>query len=158
MFSLIVACDSKNGIGKNGKLPWNLPEDLRRFKNITNKSNIIMGRKTWESLPIKPLPNRHNIVISHTLKSVQGATVCKDLQSALKCLENTQTYIIGGSYVYNETMNHPDCGDIIITRVFGNFECDTFINKPPDNFICIFKSEIQTNNNVEFQTEIWSKI
>ena len=61
---LIWAQDSNAGIGKNGKLPWHVTEDLKNFKKITLNSTIIMGRKTWDSLPIKPLPNRRNIVLS----------------------------------------------------------------------------------------------
>lgn len=72
MFSIIVAADINNGIGKNGKLPWNIPDDLRIFRTITTNSTVIMGRKTWESLPVKPLKNRHNIVISNTLDLLDG--------------------------------------------------------------------------------------
>ena len=61
---LIWAQDNNGGIGLNGKLPWHISEDLKNFKKITSNSTIIMGRKTWDSLPIKPLPNRENIVMS----------------------------------------------------------------------------------------------
>ena len=64
---LIWAQDGNGGIGKNGKLPWHVSEDLKNFKKITLNSTVIMGRKTWESLPVKPLPNRENIVLSKTL-------------------------------------------------------------------------------------------
>ena len=63
---LIWAQDVKRGIGTNGKLPWHIPEDLKNFKKITSNATIIMGRKTWDSLPVKPLPNRRNIVLSKT--------------------------------------------------------------------------------------------
>ena len=63
---LIWAQDSNGGIGKDGNLPWHISEDLKNFKNLTIESPIIMGRKTWESLPIKPLPKRRNIVLSHS--------------------------------------------------------------------------------------------
>lgn len=165
MFSVIVACDDKYGIGKNGTLPWYLPNDLRRFRAITNGCNIIMGRKTWESLPQKPLKNRHNIVLSKTLvnkQELQDLTICPDLESALKIcssyqLETIQTYIIGGSSIYNEAMQHPNCRDIIVTRVLGDFSCDTYIDKIPDNYICVFKTEVQKDNNINYITEIWSK-
>ena len=61
---LIWAQDKNGGIGKDGKLPWHISEDLINFKKITSNNTIIMGRKTWESLPKKPLPNRRNIVLS----------------------------------------------------------------------------------------------
>ena len=61
---LIWAQDNRGGIGENGNLPWHISEDLKNFKKITSGSTIVMGRKTWESLPIKPLPNRDNIIMS----------------------------------------------------------------------------------------------
>ena len=65
---LIWAQDKDGGIGKNGKLPWYIKEDLQNFKNITINQTIIMGRKTWDSLPLKPLPKRRNIVLSHFIQ------------------------------------------------------------------------------------------
>ena len=65
---LIWAQDINSGIGKNGKLPWHISVDLKNFKKITLNSTVIMGRKTWESLPIKPFPNRENIVLSSKIK------------------------------------------------------------------------------------------
>ena len=62
--TLIVAMDSNNGIGKNGCIPWHVPEDLVHFKQYTNGKTVVMGRKTWESLPVKPLPNRDNIFLT----------------------------------------------------------------------------------------------
>ena len=69
---LIWAQDSNGGIGKKGSLPWYIPEDLKNFKKLTQNSTIIMGRNTWESLPIKPLPKRRNIVISsHNITDIE---------------------------------------------------------------------------------------
>ena len=65
---LIWAQDTNGGIGKNGKLPWHISEDLKKFKSLTYNSTVIMGRKTWDSLPIKPLPNRRNFVLSRQKK------------------------------------------------------------------------------------------
>ena len=64
---LIWAQDLNGGIGKDGKLPWHISEDLKNFKKITSNHPVIMGRKTWDSLPIKPLPNRRNIILSNSL-------------------------------------------------------------------------------------------
>ena len=63
---LIWAQDKNGGIGKDGKLPWHISEDLKNFKKITSNHPVIMGRKTWDSLPIKPLPNRRNIILSNS--------------------------------------------------------------------------------------------
>ena len=82
---LIWAQDKNGGIGKDGKLPWHISEDLKNFKSLTLHSTIIMGRKTWESLPIKPLPDRNNIVLSKTKKI--GSITYKNFQ---ECLEEDQ--------------------------------------------------------------------
>ena len=83
--NMIWAQDINNAIGKDGDLPWRIPEDLKNFKNITNNATIIMGRKTWDSLPIKPLPNRRNIVISSMeqkdVESYTSIEKCIDFKS-----------------------------------------------------------------------------
>ena len=82
--ALIVARDRKGAIGKNGTLPWSLPDDLQLFKNITLDKPIIMGRKTWESLPRKPLPGRQNIVLTrHWNYAAPGARVYSNMNAAL---------------------------------------------------------------------------
>ena len=82
---LIWAQDENGGIGKNGKLPWYISEDLKKFKKITSNSTIIMGRKTWESLPMKPLPNRDNIVLSSTAQN--NVTTYKSYKECLNQLK-----------------------------------------------------------------------
>ena len=76
---LILACDLKGGIGYQNKLPWHIPLDLSRFKSLTKNGVVVMGRKTWESLPKKPLPNRVNVVISNTLKDLDNAIVLPNI-------------------------------------------------------------------------------
>ena len=94
---LIWAQDKNGGIGKNGKLPWHISEDLKNFKKITLNSTIIMGRKTWESLPIKPLPNRENIVLSTTLDD--DILIFKSYEDCIKDLQKRtvpKVFVIGG--------------------------------------------------------------
>ena len=82
--SIIVAMDEKSGIGKNGKIPWHIPEDLKHFKQITSSHPVIMGRKTFESIG-KPLPNRTNIVVTRELGyKAEGATVVHSLEEGIK--------------------------------------------------------------------------
>ena len=101
IIALIWAQDKNGGIGKDGKLPWHVSEDLKNFKNITLNSTIIMGRKTWESLPIKPLPNRENIILSKTLNND-----ILTFKSYDNCMANLQTraipkvFVIGGRSMY----------------------------------------------------------
>ena len=98
---LIWAQDKNGGIGENGKLPWYISEDLKKFKKITLGSTIIMGRKTWDSLPIKPLPKRDNIVLSSTKQA--GVATYNSLDNCLNQLKKQQlqkVFIIGGRSIY----------------------------------------------------------
>ena len=98
---LIWAQDKNGGIGKNGKLPWHIPEDLKNFKKITSNCTVIMGRKTWDSLPVKPLPNRNNIVISRSLQ--KNVTTYKSYNECIKQLNKNnieKAFIIGGRSIY----------------------------------------------------------
>ena len=76
---LILACDLNGGIGYKNKLPWYIPLDLKRFKNLTQNGVVVMGRKTWESLPKKPLPKRVNVVVSKTLQPLDEAIVLPNI-------------------------------------------------------------------------------
>ncbi len=99
---LIWAQDKNKGIGANGKLPWHIPEDLKNFKKITSDSIIIMGRKTWESLPIKPLPNRRNIVLSKTKNmKMENFNSYEECIAKLKLENVDKIFIIGGRSIYN---------------------------------------------------------
>jgi dihydrofolate reductase len=104
---IIIAALSENRvIGKGGALPWSLPEDLRHFKALTLGCPCIMGRKTWESLPRRPLPGRENIVISATPGNHgQGAVVCPSLEAALLyAAPFPRIFICGGESVYTQAM------------------------------------------------------
>ena len=103
---LIWAQDVKRGIGANGKLPWHIPEDLKNFKKITSNSTVIMGRKTWDSLPLKPLPNRRNIVLSKTKNlNIETFSSYESCVKKLNIEKNKKVYIIGGRSVYEMFFN-----------------------------------------------------
>lgn len=106
MISIIAAVDRRMGIGYENKLLFWLPNDLRRFKALTTGNTIIMGRKTFESLPKGALPNRRNVVLSsHADTHCPGAEVFTSLEDALKsCAEDEQVYIIGGASVYRQAL------------------------------------------------------
>tara|TARA_Y100001960_G_scaffold212505_1_gene221898 strand:- start:10 stop:474 length:465 start_codon:yes stop_codon:yes gene_type:complete len=98
---LIWAQDETGGIGKNGKLPWHISEDLQNFKKITLGSPIVMGRKTWDSLPFKPLPKRRNIVLSS--RAIKGVEVYNSIADCYNQLEQDSVekiFIIGGRSIY----------------------------------------------------------
>ena len=113
---IIVAVDEKNGIGKGGKLPWHFKSDMAFFKDVTTrtsdpskKNTVIMGRKTWESLPVKfrPLPDRENRVVTHSLDyGALGARTCTSLEKSLSEIgENIEKiFIIGGAEIFKQAM------------------------------------------------------
>jgi dihydrofolate reductase len=125
--SLVVAIARNNGIGKDGKLPWHLPNDMKHFKNVTWAMPVIMGRKTFESLT-KPLPGRKNIVLSRQsgLKA-DGAIVVKTIEDALFVASQTdakEAMVIGGGEIYRSVFDRAK--KIYLTRVEGEPEADTF--------------------------------
>lgn len=103
----IIAAVARNGaIGNENKLLYWLPNDLKRFKTLTTGHTIVMGRKTFDSLPKGALPNRRNVVLSRTVLSLPGAEVFTDLQSALaSCSSDEEVYVIGGASVYSQAIS-----------------------------------------------------
>ena len=103
IISHVVALSNNRVIGKDNDLPWKLKRDLQHFKNYTTGKTIVMGRKTYESIG-RPLPNRRNIIISSTIRSIDGAEVFSSLEAALEALKHEDEIIItGGSYLFNDT-------------------------------------------------------
>ncbi|MCH8489303.1 MAG: dihydrofolate reductase [Oceanicaulis sp.] len=105
--ALVVAVARNGVIGRDGDLPWRISSDLKRFKQVTRGKPVVMGRKTWDSLPRKPLPGRVNIVISRTLAEAPGALVRRDLDAALEAAQAAaladsaaEICIIGGAQIY----------------------------------------------------------
>lgn len=126
---LIVAVDDKGGIGKGGTLPWNLPEDMAFFKELTQGGIVIMGRGCFESIPEKfrPLPNRLNVVLTR-FKDAQypGCLVHNSILDLLEddyIVSKSNVWVIGGSQIYDSFINIVD--EMYITHVNGNFNCDT---------------------------------
>lgn len=127
ILSIIVAIGKNNEIGGGNDLLWHLPADLKHFKEITTGHSIIMGRKTFESLPKGPLPNRRNIVISRNpdLK-IEGAEVYSSLDHALlKVMDEEEVFIIGGAQIYRHAF--PDADKLYLTEVYAEFpQADVF--------------------------------
>jgi len=123
---LVVAASENNVIGKDGALPWRIPADLKRFKALTLGHPCIMGRKTWDSLPRKPLPGRTNIVVTRNVNfAAEGARVAHSLNDALAIArEETPAAImvIGGEALYREALPFADV--VYLTRIDGFFEGD----------------------------------
>ena len=129
---LIVAVDKNNGIGKQGKLPWHVPEDLKYFKRETLGATVIMGRVTYDSIG-SLLPKRENIVISrHGRIAARVPTVASLAQAFERAKINgtSKVFVIGGKQIYKQAL--PFCNTIMLTRIPGDYGCDTFF--PELNF------------------------
>jgi dihydrofolate reductase len=124
--SIIVAIAENNAIGKNNQLLWKLSDDLKRFKKITTGHKVIMGRRTFLSLPNGPLPDRTNIVISDVPdESFEGCLMAGSVEEVLTFLEDDEeTFVIGGGMVYKQFLPH--ARTLYLTRVEHVFDADTF--------------------------------
>ena len=123
--TIIAAAASNNALGKDNKLIWHLSKDLQHFKTLTNGHAVIMGRRTFESMP-RALPNRTNIVITRQSDyQAENITVTSSLSEALTIAKNDpRPFIIGGGEIYKQSMSVAD--EIELTRVHANFDADTF--------------------------------
>lgn len=124
--TLILVMDNDFAIGKNGGLLCSLPEDMKHFRGTTKDSIVVMGRKTYESFPKRPLPNRENLVLSHSVKELDGARVFGDISALLEYVKGAdrQVFVIGGGEIYKQL--EPYCNEALITRVYENFGGDVF--------------------------------
>ena len=160
MITIIVAASENDVIGNNNKLIWHLSKDLIRFKNLTKGHHVIMGRKTFESMP-KALPNRTNVVITRNKNyTAENITVVDSLENALKvCKDDPQPFIIGGGEIYRIGLTYAK--RIELTRVYHNFEGDTTFPQIDKNFwkevknINMFDIE---NHNYNFSFITYDKI
>lgn len=126
MLNIIAAIASNRAIGNDNKLLYWLPNDLKRFKALTTGHTIIMGRKTFDSLPKGALPNRRNIVLSRSVSTIDGCDVYGSLEEALQhCTADEDIYIIGGASVYEQAL--PLAGRLCLTEVHDTpAEADAF--------------------------------
>ena len=128
MISLIAAVARNRVIGKDNQLLWHLPEDMRHFRETTSGKPVIMGRKTWESLPdsFRPLPGRHNIVVSRNpAYQVPGATLAVSLEEAARQAgEAGEVFVIGGEQLYKQAL--PLASRLYLTEIEESFDGDAF--------------------------------
>lgn len=125
----IIAAVADNGcIGKNGELPWYLPEDLKRFKRLTVGKVVVMGRKTWESLPekVRPLPERTNVVITRqaSYPLPEGVERYASLEAAFAAHASDQVMVMGGADIYRQAL--PSAQTLALTRVHQTVDGDVF--------------------------------
>ncbi|XP_041379744.1 dihydrofolate reductase-like [Gigantopelta aegis] len=176
--NIVVAACNNQGIGIDGRIPWRLKKDMAMFRRITSSTNdnkqnaVIMGRKTWHSIPEKfrPLPNRFNIVLSNSMKeSPIGVHLVRSFQEAMDLVNNGELsdrvesiFVIGGYSVYREAMAWPSCR-VYLTRVLADFHCDTFMPdisaesfRKTDNPKWLPDTE-QEEGSIKFSYEVYDK-
>lgn len=159
---IIVACTLHNGIiGFKGKLPWNIPADLRRFKTITTEcprgmvNAVVMGRRTWESIGARCLPNRMNVIVSNTLveeSNMNGAIVCRSLDDAITRIRERvdvhKIFVIGGSQLYKDAMQSDLCKTVHVTLVH-NYKGEGDAYFPIDTVLERYELELASDIHFE---------
>jgi dihydrofolate reductase len=143
---IIAAAEENNGIGKNGKMPWNLKDEMKHFQDTTTKTSdpnkqnmVIMGRTTWYSIPEnhRPLKNRKNVVLTRESEpETKGVTFCSSIKDALALADSSveNIFIMGGASVYKQAVESGIADGIFLTRVHREYDCDTFFPEVPKEF------------------------
>ena len=165
MISAIVAVDENWGIGFNGELLEKIPEDMKFFKETTTGHVVVMGRKTWDSLPKKPLPERTNIIISNKgnllLENEAIRLKLDDLLLGIAYFED-DIFVIGGGQIYKELL--PFCDRIYVTKIFKSHEnVDTYfpdLDEPEmwDTWKVTYQSEVKVYNDIMYQFLTYDRI
>lgn len=160
-FQVIVAATSMLAIGRKGGLPWRLPGDMAYFKEVTtrSKSACIMGRKTWESIPLKfrPLAGRKNIVLSST---PQDCTVCSSFEEALTAASDCEEiFIIGGAQLYEVAVADPRCKRVYLTSVDADVEADAFFPVlRASDYALTERSKPMKDGDVSYRFEVYDRV
>ncbi|KAI9922060.1 hypothetical protein PsorP6_000994 [Peronosclerospora sorghi] len=176
---VVAAVEATGGIGLRQQIPWHLPTDLKHFRVLTTSPTasgarhaVIMGRKTWESLPInvRPLPKRYNVVLTHDtsfrhrLQVPETVGIAASFDEALKLVQEQgenvdQVFVIGGSTVYTEVLSYSGCHKVHFTMIKDQFECDAFFPMKHlyENFQKTSESEVKKENGVAFQFMEWER-
>ncbi len=155
MLSIIVAVGKDNVIGCDGDMVWNIPEDLKRFKELTTGKKIIMGRKTFQSLPFV-LPKRYHIVLTNDVNyyyNHNNVEICRDIDYLINQYKNCdeEIFIIGGEAIYKDFINKVD--KLYVTYIDKEFKGDTFFPQVDENlFVPIWQSKVffSKNENCKF--------
>lgn len=171
--TLVVAIDAESGIGKNGQIPWRVPDDIRHFKRLTSatatpgaRNAVIMGRATWDSIPPKfrPLRGRLNVVLSRRERAALNlpgeVVLAGDLHSAVERAREAsveRVFIIGGGQVYAQALDRPDCREIYLTTLDRTFACDTHLPALPGDFALAEELARGRSGEVGYRIERWQR-
>jgi len=164
--TLIAAIGENFELGKDGRLPWHLPDDLKRFKAVTRGHAIVMGRKTYATL-LKALPDRHNIVVSRTMEpseAAEGVDVARSLDEAFSVAasgprrEMGRVYVVGGGEIYRLAL--PMADELDLTRVRGMFDADAHFPRFQGDSWQLERSEahpVDAGHSHGFVFELWGR-
>ena len=163
MISLIAAVAGNRVIGKDNQLLWHLPEDMRHFRETTRGKPVIMGRKTWESLPdsFRPLPGRRNIVVSHNpAYQAAGAILAGSLEEAVREAGRSglpsEVFVIGGEALYRQAL--PLASRLYLTEIEEVFEGDAFFPEVvPDDWVEISRKAQQGVSGLTFSFAVYQR-
>ena len=160
IISLIAALASNRAIGKDNALLWHLPEDMRHFRETTRGKPVIMGRKTWESLPesFRPLPGRHNIVVSRDpAYQASGATLVRSFEDAVQqAADEEEVFVIGGGELYSQAL--PLASRLYLTEIAQSFDGDVFFPEvPPQDWQEISRQPSQGVTEPQFSFAVYQR-
>ncbi len=158
--SIIVAIAENHAIGKDNDLLWHISKDLKRFKELTKGHYIVMGKRTYYSLPVRPLPNRTSIIITDIPgEKIDHCLMAYSIDDAINKMDSTnENFIIGGGSVYRQFM--PLADKLYITRVHKAFEADTFFPEIPlTEWVLTEKTDVNddTQNDFTYSFEIYKR-
>lgn len=168
-FDMVVATDANGGIGKDNSIPWRLSDDLKYFRKLTSaapegkRNAVIMGRKTWESIPsnMRPLKNRLNIVLSRSpLDLPEGVMSAASLDAALLLSKEAgaeRCFVIGGAQIYAEGLAHPDLGVIYLTQIEEIFDCDVFFPRSRELQL-VETTDTKTEGDIHYRYQIFRPV
>ncbi|KAI4474592.1 hypothetical protein M0802_015542 [Mischocyttarus mexicanus] len=176
--NLIAAACENLGIGINGNLPWNLKTEMAYFSRMTSKTNnekkqnvVLMGRKTWDSIPLKykPLKNRINMVLTRqSINFGSNAIACKSISDALEiisepplCKQVDKIWVIGGSSVYKAAMESPYFHRLYLTKIEKYYDCDVFFPELSTDLVQVTDPDvpdgIHEENGIRFEYKVYEK-
>lgn len=170
---LVAAIDARRGLGRNGDLVWHLPTDLQYFVRLTSLpprertiNAVLMGRKTWESIPSKwrPLKNRLNVVLSRQTESEvpDGVKLCSNFEDALSICQDYpgigRIFIVGGASIYEAALHHELCRFVFLTRIQFDFDCDTFFPDFENQVRLLHRSALHKENDLQFTFDVYRKL
>ncbi|HFB61787.1 MAG TPA: dihydrofolate reductase [Bacteroidetes bacterium] len=158
--SIIVAIAENYAIGKDNDLLWHISEDLKRFKRLTKGHTVVMGKRTYYSLPVRPLPHRTNLVITDVPgEQIDHCLMAYSIEEAIEKMDpEKENFIIGGGSVYRQFM--PYAQKLYITRVHKDFEADTFFPEiSPDEWQLTESRRVNDDpqNDFSYSFEIWER-